>query len=70
VENVRLGMVVGVLKQHRLRTPENSVILEAAELEALLADIYFAARRERMSDEDIDLSTELMLNFILNVYDP
>lgn len=64
-----MGLVVGVLDQHRLRAPENGVILEAPELEAVLADIFFASRRENMSDDDVDLNSELLLNFLLNAFD-
>lgn len=69
VEQVRMGLVVGILDQHRLRSPENGVLLEVPELEAVLADMYFAARRENMSDEDVDLNSELLLNFLLNAFD-
>lgn len=69
MEQVRMGLVVGVLDQHRLRSPENGVILEVPELEAVLADMFFASRRENMSDDDVDLNSELLLNFLLNAYD-
>lgn len=69
MEQVRMGLVVGVLDQHRLRAPENGVILEVPELEAVLADMFFASRRENMSDDDVDLNSELLLNFLLNAFD-
>ncbi|KAJ1524400.1 hypothetical protein ONE63_010900 [Megalurothrips usitatus] len=69
MEQVRMGLVVGVLDQHRLRAPENGVTLEIPELEAVLADMFFASRRENMSDDDVDLNSELLLNFLLNAFD-
>lgn len=64
-----MGLIVGILDQHRLRTPENGVTLEIPELEAVLADMFFASRRENMSDDDVDFNSEILLNFLLNAFD-
>lgn len=59
----------GVLGRHRLSLSESSLSLDAAELEAVLSDIYFAAEKESIFVGDIDLAVDLLLNFMLNIYD-
>lgn len=59
----------GVLARHRLSLSESSLSLDAAELEAVLADIYFAAEKEGLFTGDVDLAVDLLLNLLLNIYD-
>lgn len=69
VDAVRLGLIAGVFDRHHLRNTENGVILKYTELEAVIFDIFFATQKENMSDIDVDLTTELTLNLLLNIYD-
>jgi hypothetical protein len=69
VDTLRLGLIAGVFDRHHLQITENGVILEYNELEAVIFDIFFAAQKENLSRIDVDLTTELMLNFLLSVYD-
>jgi hypothetical protein len=48
---------------------ENGVVLKYTELEAVIFDIFFAAQKENVSNIDVDLSTELTLNLLCNLYD-
>ncbi|CAK1553054.1 unnamed protein product [Leptosia nina] len=59
----------GVFARHQLSLSESSLSLDTAELEAVLADIYFAAEKEGLFDGDIDLAVDLVINLLLNVYD-
>jgi len=69
VDTLRLGLVAGVFDRHHLRNTENGVVLKYTELEAVIFDIFFATQKENMSDIDVDLTTELTLNLLLNIYD-
>jgi len=69
VDTVRLGLIAGVFDRHQLRNTENGFVLKYTELEAVIFDIFFATQKENMSDIDVDLTTELTLNLLLNVYD-
>lgn len=69
VEEVPLTIISGVFERHRLGTNESSLCLESCDLEAVLTDIYFAANKQNHTNTDIDFATELMLNFLYNVYD-
>ncbi|CAG9563774.1 unnamed protein product [Danaus chrysippus] len=59
----------GVFARHQLSLSESSLSLDTAELEAVLADIYFAAEKEGLFTGDVDLSVDLLINLLLNVYD-
>lgn len=59
----------GVFARHQLSLSESSLSLDTAELEAVLADIYFAAEKEGCFVGDIDLAVDLVINLLLNVYD-
>ncbi|XP_048483681.1 dystrophin-1 [Plutella xylostella] len=59
----------GVFARHQLSLSESSLSLDATELEAVLADIYFAAEKEGLFTGDIDLAVDLVINLMLNVYD-
>ncbi|XP_075980911.1 dystrophin-related protein 2-like [Anticarsia gemmatalis] len=59
----------GVFARHQLSLSESSLSLDTAELEAVLADIYFAAEKEGLFTGDIDLAVDLLINLLLNVYD-
>lgn len=69
MDTLRLGLIAGVFDRHHLQVTENGVILEYSELEAVIFDIFFAAQKENLSRIDVDLTTELTLNLLLNVYD-
>ncbi|KAL0869611.1 hypothetical protein ABMA27_005865 [Loxostege sticticalis] len=59
----------GVFARHQLSLSESSLSLDTAELEAVLADIYFAAEKEGLFNGDVDLTVDLLINLLLNVYD-
>ncbi|CAG9795534.1 unnamed protein product [Diatraea saccharalis] len=59
----------GVFARHQLSLSESSLSLDTAELEAVLADIYFAAEKEGLFDGDIDMTVDMLINLLLNVYD-
>ncbi|XP_026763351.1 dystrophin-like [Galleria mellonella] len=59
----------GVFARHQLSLSESSLSLDTAELEAVLADIYFAAEKEGLFSGDVDLVVDLLINLLLNVYD-
>ncbi|CAH2235341.1 jg5910 [Pararge aegeria aegeria] len=59
----------GVFARHQLSLSESSLSLDTAELEAVLADIYFAAEKEGLFIGDVDLAVDLLINLLLNVYD-
>ncbi|CAH0590066.1 unnamed protein product [Chrysodeixis includens] len=59
----------GVFARHQLSLSESSLSLDTAELESVLADIYFAAEKEGLFSGDIDLAVDLVINLLLNVYD-
>lgn len=69
MDTLRLGLIAGVFDRHHLQITENGVILEYSELEAVIFDIFFAAQKENLSRIDVDLTTELVLNLLLSVYD-
>lgn len=69
VDTLRLELFAGVFDRHHLRNTENGVVLKYTELEAVIFDIFFATQKENMSDIDVDLTTELTLNLLLNIYD-
>lgn len=59
----------GVFARHQLSLSETSLSLDTAELEAVLTDIYFAAEKEGLFYGDIDLTVDLLINLLLNVFD-
>lgn len=59
----------GVFARHQLSLSESSLSLDTAELEAVLADIFFAAEKEGLFSGDVDLAVDLLINLLLNVYD-
>jgi hypothetical protein len=69
VDTLQLGLIAGVFDRHHLRITENGLVLKYTELEAVIFDIFFAAQKENVSDIDVDLTTELTLNLLLNLYD-
>ncbi|KAI5642957.1 EF hand domain-containing protein [Phthorimaea operculella] len=64
-----LRIASGVFARHQLSLSETSLSLEIAELEAVLCDIYFAAEKEGVFTGDVDLTVDLLINLILEVYD-
>lgn len=64
-----LRITSGVFNRHQLSLSESSLSLDTTELEAVLADIYFAAEKEGLFTGDIDLAVDLLINLLLNVYD-
>ncbi|KAJ0173963.1 hypothetical protein K1T71_010109 [Dendrolimus kikuchii] len=64
-----LRISTGVFSRHQLSLSESSLSLDTAELEAVLADIYFVAEKEGLYNGDVDLSVDLLINLLLNVYD-
>lgn len=69
VEGISLFTIIGIFERHRLGTNESSLCLEYCDLEAILSDIYFASNKKNLTNIDIDLATELMINFLYNVFD-
>lgn len=69
MEDVPLSVVAAVFERHRLGANESSLCLESCDLEAVLSDVYFASNKKSHMNIDIDFATELMLNFLYNVYD-
>ncbi|KAL4703095.1 hypothetical protein ACJJTC_018132 [Scirpophaga incertulas] len=64
-----LRICSGVFERHQLSLSESSLSLDTAELEAVLGDIYFAAEKEGVFTGDIDVTVDLLINLLLNVYD-
>ncbi|KAF5304902.1 hypothetical protein FQR65_LT00786 [Abscondita terminalis] len=69
MEEVRLNTIIGIFDRHKLGATESSLCLESYDLEAVLSDIYFAANKQANINTDIDYATELMMNFLYNIYD-
>lgn len=69
MEGISLFTVIGIFERHRLGTNESSLCLENCDLEAILSDIYFASIKKNQTNIDIDLATDLMINFLYNVFD-
>lgn len=69
MEEVPLSIVAGVFERHHLGANESSLCLESCDLEAVLSDVYFASNKQNHMNIDMDFATELMLNFLYNVYD-
>lgn len=69
MEDVSLLTIIGVFDRHRLGANESSLCLENCDLEAILSDIYFATNKKKRINIDIDLATDLMINFLYNVFD-
>lgn len=69
MEDVQLDVIEGVFERHRLGANESSLCLETCDLEAVLSDIYFATNKKCHTNTDIDFATELMVNFLYNIYD-
>ncbi|CAG9854527.1 unnamed protein product [Phyllotreta striolata] len=69
-DQVPLHFISGVFDKHKLGSNECCLQLESCEIESVLYDIYFATRKTHNSNLDIDLATELMLNFLYNIFDP
>ncbi|XP_026320706.1 dystrophin [Hyposmocoma kahamanoa] len=64
-----LRIASGVFARHQLSLSETSLSLDTVELEAVLTDIYFAAEKEGLFYGDIDLTVDLLINLLLNVFD-
>lgn len=69
MQHVQLELIAGVFERHRLSITENSVNLDPSEIEDVLSDIYFAARKESNFDFDTDHITKLAVNYILCTFD-
>lgn len=69
MEDISLFTITGIFERHRLGTNENSLCLENCDLEAILSDIYFASNKKNQTNIDVDLATDLMINFLYNVFD-
>lgn len=69
VESVPLTVVAGVFDRHKLGATEGSLCLESYDIEAVLSDIFFAANKQNHTNTDIDFATELMMNFLCNIFD-
>lgn len=69
MDEIPIHMINGIFEKHRLGQTEASLHLESYDLEAILSDIYFAANKHNHTNNDIDFATELMQNFLYNVYD-
>lgn len=70
LEHVRLAIIDGVFQHHHIQVTENGLVLECSELEAILYDIFFAASKEDVRHQiQVELCTEVTLNFLLSVFD-
>lgn len=69
MEEVPLSIITAIFDRHRLGNSESSLKLETCDLEAVLSDIFFAANKKNHTNIDIDFATELLMNFLFNVYD-
>ncbi|KAJ8973910.1 hypothetical protein NQ317_000454 [Molorchus minor] len=69
MEELPLSIIAGIFEQHKLGVNEASLYLECCDLEAVLSDIFFAANKRNHTNIDIDFASELMVNFLYNVYD-
>ncbi|KAF7279931.1 hypothetical protein GWI33_006601 [Rhynchophorus ferrugineus] len=69
MEEVSLSTMYTIFDQHKLRNNENSLILEACDLETVLSDIFFAANKKNHTNIDIDFASELVLNLLYNIFD-
>nr|CAH7756584.1 unnamed protein product [Callosobruchus chinensis] len=69
MEEVPLPLIVGVFGRHKLGVNEGSLGLETCDVEAILSDIYFASNKKNNTNIDIDFATDLMINFLYDVYD-
>lgn len=69
MEEVRLNTIIGIFERHKLGATESTLNLESYDLEAVLSDIYFACNKQANTNTDIDYATELMMNFLYNIYD-
>ncbi|KAF2897378.1 hypothetical protein ILUMI_08792 [Ignelater luminosus] len=69
MNEVPLSVIIGVFERHKLGATESSLSLESYDLEAVLSDIYFAANKQNHTNTDIDFASELMMNFLYNVFD-
>ncbi|XP_057337676.1 dystrophin-like isoform X2 [Microplitis mediator] len=65
---VPLQLVIGVFERHKLSITENSVILDETEVEDVIADIYFAARKEANVEFDINKITKLAVACIFSTF--
>ncbi|XP_044745432.1 dystrophin-related protein 2-like [Coccinella septempunctata] len=66
---VPLTLVGGVFERHKLGSNEGGLFLDCYDLEAILHDIYFACDKQNQGSIDVETSTELMLNLLINIYD-
>lgn len=66
---VDLKLIIEIFERHRLSVTENSVTLDDTEIEDVINDIYFAAQKDNNADFDIDKTTKLTVNYILNTFD-
>lgn len=69
MDEVPLSIITGVFERHKLGATESTLCLESYDLEAVLSDIYFATNKQNHTNTDIDFASELMMNFLYNVYD-
>lgn len=69
MDHVPLTLVGGVFERHKLCANEGGLFLDCYDLEAILHDIYFACDKQNQGSIDVETSTELMLNLLINVYD-
>ncbi|CAG9765908.1 unnamed protein product [Ceutorhynchus assimilis] len=69
VEEVPLSIISSTFAKHRMCKNEGSLTLETCDLEALLSDIYFAANKQNHTNIDVDFATEILINFLYNVFD-
>ncbi|KAL6260387.1 hypothetical protein P5V15_007915 [Pogonomyrmex californicus] len=67
--HVQLELIAGVFERHRLSITENCVNLDPSEIEDVLSDIYFAAKKESNFNFDVNLVTKLASSYILNTFD-
>lgn len=69
MNEVPLTVITAVFDRHKLGITEGSLCLESYDLEAVLSDIFFAVNKMNCTKIDVDLATDLMLNFLYNIYD-
>ncbi|XP_076381043.1 dystrotelin [Megalopta genalis] len=69
MQYIQLELIAGIFERHRLSITENCVNLDPSEIEDVLSDIYFAACKENNTNFDVDNTTKLAVDYILNTFD-
>ncbi|CAH2014137.1 unnamed protein product [Acanthoscelides obtectus] len=69
MDEVPLSVIIGVFSRHRLGVNKDSLPIKNCDLEAILSDIYFASSKINHTNIVVDFATDLLMNFLYDVYD-